>query len=503
MRAIIKRFGAAPEPLVVANDSVDLIVPQGELHAVVGENGAGKSTLMHILAGLQQADAGSIELFGEQLDLSTPASAIRAGVGLVAQHFALIPTFTAWENVILGAEPGSPFRLDADTAMAEVGRLADELGVHLPHDVPVERLPVALQQAAEIIKALYRKARLIILDEPTAALSPPEARRLFDIVNRLQAGGCTIILVTHRVQDVLDHAASATVLRNGRVAARFHQNDLTANGLVEAIIGNGSQSGLSDARTIRTSKSVLLQIRGLDVTAETGPALSNIELSLHSGEVLGIAGVAGNGQDTLVRAIVGDTGGGISVTAGSIDLNGRQLPSGIAARRRLGISLIPEDRLNEGIIASFAIRDNLVLGDHQRFSSPMGIRYGLLDADAENVIEQFDIRASGGLQPAGHLSGGNQQKVVVARELTREPQVVIAVQPTRGLDIRAAAFVRDRLLDVARSGGAVLLISHDLEKLMAASHRIAVLARGRIAGLLDRHAFDESVLGQLMTGEHP
>lgn len=499
LRSITKRFGA--DPVVVANDAVDLAVEPGSVHAVVGENGAGKSTLMHIAAGLQAPDSGTVDVLGRRLPVGSPSAALSAGVGIVTQHFSLVPILTAWENVVLGVEPGSPLRLDAAASQARVAELAADLGIHLPASVPVEQLPVATQQAVEIIKALHRDVRVLILDEPTAALSPQESEGLFRIIHRLRDSGCTIVLVTHRIQDVLDHADAATVLRRGRVAGRFGRSELESENLVRAIVGEaeapvearGREAGASGSRE------PLLECRGLSVRSPSARVLRDCSFTIHRGERLGLAGVAGNGQDTLVRSLVGDTGG-LVLEGGEVKLEGRRLPSGIAARRRAGLALIPEDRRTEGLVPTFPIRDNLVLGNHESFASRGGMDLLKLHENARRILTRFDIRASGPLQPAGQLSGGNQQKVVIARELSRRPRAVVAVQPTRGLDLWAAAFVRDQLREVAASGGGVLWISHDLEELMQECDRIAVMRSGSIAGILDGDNFDEEAIGRLMTG---
>ncbi len=488
MRAITKRYGG-----LLANDGIDLTVERGELHAIVGENGAGKTTLMHILCGLVPPDAG--EVIVEDRCLPPGDATLRDGMGLVAQHFSLVPTLTAWENVVLGCEPARWGRLDRRRACEQTAALADRLGVVFPLDVPVEALPLGNRQIVEIIKVLYRKARILVLDEPTSTLSPPEADRLFVLIERLRGEGTTVLLVTHRIREVQDHATRATVLRRGRRVRTFDRNEIAAEALVRAIVGGSKNAPVPLPGSPPPSAEPLLKIESLHVSTHT--PVNGLSLTLCRGEILGIAGVVGNGQKELVGAITGQ----LPVRDGTVVLNSRnitRLPP--AARRAAGLATIPEDRQKEGLIPAFSLRDNLILGDQRRYSRLRGLNFPAMSAHARALIDRFDIRASSPRQLAAGLSGGNQQKAVVARELARNPDLVLAVQPTRGLDLNAAAFVHAQLDAVRARKGGVLLISADLEELLALSDRIAVIYRGRIVGNLPGRPFDMETLGKMMTG---
>ena len=520
MRRITRRFGST-----VANDAVDLTAEAGSLHAVVGENGAGKSTLMHILAGLLAPDEG--EVFVDGRPLEPGASDTRNRVGLVAQHFSLVPTLTAWENVVLGAEPSRWGRLDRKSAVAQVDRLSNSLGIRLPPDVAVSRLPVGARQMVEITKALYRRAGVLILDEPTSAISPPESARLFEVLHRLREGGVTVLLVTHRVSEVVHHATAATVLRRGRAVRTFTRDELAPGALVTAILGqsgdevsppaeNGHATPAEDGRATPAENGrapraetgrarspeqfatspPLLEIEHLTVMSDNRAAVDGLSLCLHPHEILGIAAVSGNGETELVRAISGTA----PATGGSIRLRSRNIARlSVARRLEAGLALIPEDRLLDGIVPGFSLQDNLILGQHRKFAGPFGLRQGEVASHAAALMDEFDIRASDSMQPVEALSGGNQQKAVIARTLSRSPAAVLAVNPFRGLDVAASAQVRKQLLGVRQRGGGVLLLSPDLDDLVSLCDRIAVMNRGRITGIQTRGRFDTEALGRLMT----
>ena len=490
---VTKRYGN-----VAANEGIDMIVREGDVHAIVGENGAGKSTLMHILCGLVCPDDGEVRVFGDALPPGEPKASLDAGVGLVAQHFSLVPTHTAWENVVLGAEPTSWGILDKRRAIEETADLAESLGVEIPLDTPVGLLPVGIRQAVEIAKALYRKARILVLDEPTSVLSPPETRQLFDLVDRMRESGTTVLLVTHRIQEVMSHADRATVLRRGRVVREFDRTELNTESLIEAIVGNHRNIGSSQARLRNTEIGPpLLSVKGLRIAKPGVPEICDFDLQVNEGEILGIAGVVGNGQNEIVEAI----NGRIPAEDGSIKLAGKELRNqSVNERRAAGVGTVPEDRQLEGFVPSFSVRDNLILGEHGRFSGIGGLNFSRMNDYARSVSDRFDIRASETTQEVSHLSGGNQQKVILARELSRKPKILLALQPTRGLDVGSTAFVHQQLDEVRNRGGAVLLVSADLEELMGISDRIAVMYRGRKVGELEREDFDEEILGRMMTG---
>lgn len=503
MRGIVKRYGGLP-----ALDGVDLEVRAGEAHALVGENGAGKSTLVRVLAGLTTPTAGEVEVEGHPLPPGDPQAALAKGIAVVQQHFALVPALTVAENVVLGAEPRRGPFLDRRRIAREVEALIARLGVPLRPGDRVEGLTVGQRQAVEILKALHRRVRCLVLDEPTSALSPAEAQRLFEAVRRLRAEGVALLLVTHRLREVFAHADRATVLRRGRVAGRFDVRDVTEADLARAVIGEGA---VADVRVERAAGvgEVLLEAQDLSATDERGaPALNGLSLVLRRGEVVGVAGVAGNGQAELARALAGR----LPVTSGQVFFMGEPV-AGRALAARLGLSCIPEDRDAEGLVLPFSLAENAILGDHreERFSafpfhvSRFTFHNSLFNADAirahaESLIHQFDVRAQGVASPAESLSGGNRQKLVVGRELGRNPHLVIAAQPTRGLDIRAAAFVHGQLIAARDRGAGVLLISQDLEEILRLSDRVLVMVRGRIVADLPRAGADEERLGRLMTG---
>ena len=491
MRGITKRYGA-----LTATDGVDLAVAKGEIHAVVGENGAGKSTLMHVLSGLVRPEEGVVRVNGAPLRLGEPSSAADAGVGLVAQHFSLVGPFTAWENVVLGREPGGWARVDRAGAVEATDALARKLGIRFSPDAPVGDLPVGMRQTIEIVKALYRGAEILVLDEPTATLSPPEANRFFSVIHRLRRTGTTILLVTHRVREVLDHAARATVLREGRVVRTFARAEIDAEMLVRAVMG-GEREGRGGTEDRRGAGAPLLELEGLRVSPEGHAQLEGLDLTVRRGEILGVAGVSGNGQRALTGAITGT----LPVESGAIRLAGTEITGvSVRARREAGLAYIPEDRHDEGIIPDFTVRDNLILGRQGAFARVWGLDVSAMEAYARRLAERFDIRAQSLLQPARHLSGGNQQKLVVARELGRDPLFVLAADPTRGLDFRSSAFVLRELRSVRARGGGVLVFSSDLEAPFSVSDRIVVIYRGRIVGVRCREAFDASTLGRWMTG---
>ncbi len=489
MRGICKQYDQ-----VLASNNIDLTVHPGELHAIVGENGAGKTTLMNILCGLVSPDTGEICVHGNHLPPGSPSASLDAGIGLVAQHFSLVPTLTAWENIILGREPGNRGLLNRRLAREQTRELAHRLGLSFPLDAPVETLPLGTRQGIEILKALYRNARILVLDEPTSALSPPEAERLFEQVQHLRERGTTVLLITHRIREVQDHATRATVLRQGRLVRTFEQNEIDPDALVHAIVGHPQTSSTPRATPPLTAP--CLQIQNLKVHPNR-PVGRSLDLTVYRGELLGLAGVSGNGQKELAAALLGR----LPVPTGTIHFNGQDISRlSISARRTAGLAYISEDRDQEGLIPALSLRDNLLLDNQRQYNSFRGLDFQAMDRRAQELITDYDIRAADLLQPVAHLSGGNRQKTVVARELARSPDFVLAVQPGRGLDLDAAAFVHQQLRAVCERGGAVLLLSTDLDELLTHCDRITVLSQGKIAGELPRNAFDVNLLGQWMTG---
>lgn len=506
LERITRRCGAT-----LANDHVDLTVLTGEIHAVIGENGAGKSTLLHIAAGLHPPDSGSITLFGTHYPTLTSAQAIAAGVGLVQQHFALIPALTVAENLVLGAEPRRGPFFSHDAARARVLALAQSLGFSLNPDALVSTLSMGQQQRLEILKLLHREARLLILDEPTAVLAPQECDELFSVLRRLRAQGHAVVLVTHKLREVMALSDRVTVLRRGRKIETLNtaQTDIPTltrlmveGSAAQAALAQLTEGGLAEGKTHSSSntpapQAVVLSVRGLRVRDARGHWLLHpTSFELHAGEVLGVAGVIGNGQTELVEALAG-----LRSYEGEIHLKGQRLDGVSAAERlRQGLAHIPEDRQAHGLVLGMTVAENFGLGRLAQLSRWGWLqRLGLVQA-AQQGIQQLDIRPPDPDGLAQQLSGGNQQKIVVARELQRQPACLLAAQPTRGVDIGAMAILHEQLVQARTRGTAILLISADLNELRSLSDRIMVLYQGKMVGILSRSEAEEARLGTLMIG---
>ncbi len=493
MRHITKRF-----PGVVANQDVSLTVESGTIHALVGENGAGKSTLMNILYGLHQPDTGQIMFDGRPVHIPNPHTAIRLGIGMVHQHFQLVPSLTTAENIALGHEPGHGPLLDRRAIIRRVAQISADFGLDVDPFARVGDLPVGVQQRVEILKLLYRQARLLILDEPSAVLTPREVEDLFAVLRRLVEGGRTAIFITHKLHEVMAICHHATVLRRGQVVGEVQVADTSPAELARMMVGHEVSSlKHPPASAVGTEQLILRQIharsdRGL-------PALQAVSLSICAGEIVGLAGVEGNGQSELVEALVGLR----PVDGGVIELAGQAITHWDNRRRReVGLAVIPEDRTRQGLSKTLRVWENLVA---TRYYQPPMSRFSWLQSAsirqfARQLIEQFDIRTSSENAELSTLSGGNAQKVVIARELSRRPVALIAAQPTRGLDVGAAQFVHEHLLQLRNAGVAVLLISADLDELLALADRFAVIFRGRIVGLLSAEEATRERLGLLMAG---
>ncbi len=496
MRGITKRFGQ-----VVANDQADFSLQNGEIHAIVGENGAGKSTLMKILYGLYQPDEGKLFFRDQPLRIDTPRTAIKLGIGMVQQHFTLIPTLTALENIVLAKEP-CRFKILLDTAKAHhtITALAEQLGFNLNLNAKVESLPIGGQQYAEILKALYHGAEILILDEPTAVLAPQEVVGLFDCLRGLKKEGKSVILITHKLREVMDIADTITVMRRGRSVASLPKVETDLAALSELMIGQKPLKGSKPFKGSNRSKQPLLCLQDVTLHARNGRTLvDQIELQVFGGEIVGIAGVEGNGQSELIEVLTGLR----KIDSGTITLNGEPIAnqSAVEIRRRRVVHL-PADCHRHGISLTDRIDENLILGRHNQ---PPFCRHGLLQRKAiqrfaSDTIEKYEIRTGGVNLPIFTLSGGNQQKVVAARELESNPKLIIAAHPTRGLDINAARFVHQRLIDARNRSKGILLISADLEEVLNLSDRIAVMYGGRIVGVLRPSETDEAQLGALMLG---
>lgn len=491
LRGISKRFGP-----VVANDRVDLVVEAGTIHGIVGENGAGKSTLMNILYGYHRADAGTIRIDGVPTRMARPIDAIRAGIGMVHQHFMLVETFTVLENLLLGAEGGPLLAAGAARLRAELARIGREHGLDVDPDARVGDLPVGLQQRVEISKALCRGARVLILDEPTSVLTPQEADELFRILAALRAQGRTVLLVTHKLREIMAVTDRVSVMRGGRMVAHRRTAETSREELAELMVGRKIQLR-PDKRPVRPGRPVLT-VRDLEVADDRGiRRVKGVSFEVRAGEIIGIAGVAGNGQSELLEAIAGIR----AADRGEILIAGRPVRVASNARPR-GVGHVPEDRLRMGLVGQLPASENAILGYHRR---PDYVTHGLLRRGrivdtCAGWLERYDIRPRAPLMPALAFSGGNQQKLVVARELEHDPELILAGQPTRGVDIGAIEFIHGRLVAIRDAGKAVLLVSVELDEILALSDRVLVMFDGRIVGELAAEEADERRIGLLMAG---
>ena len=492
LKGITKRFGD-----LVANDAIDFDLAEGEVHALLGENGAGKSTLMNVLYGLYTPDAGEIRLSGRRLRLRSPHDAIDAGIGMVHQHFMLIPVMTVTENIVLAAEPRHGLLIDREAAREKVRELSERYGLAVRPDERIESIGVAQQQRVEILKALYREARILILDEPTAVLTPQETEELFAVIQALRAQGTSIIFITHKLGEVLQIADRITVLRRGKVVATVPREGATEEGLAEMMVGRSVLLRVEKAPAqpgppaLEIKDLRVLDVRGIE-------AVRGLSLTVHRSEIVGLAGVDGNGQSELIEAITGLA----KPVSGEILVEGRDIAGrGVRASLDAGIGHIPEDRHRRGLVLAFSLAENLALHD---FRAPPASTHGILwpgrlIARARGILQEFDVRGGGPTTPAGALSGGNQQKVVIAREVSRDPRLLVAGQPTRGLDVGAIEFVHRRLVEERDEGRAILLVSFELDEIRSLSDRILVMYEGRIAAEFAPDA-DEAELGLAMTG---
>jgi general nucleoside transport system ATP-binding protein len=499
---IDKSFGS-----VQANRGATLEVARGEIHALVGENGAGKSTLMRVLSGMYTPDAGRMEVAGRDVTGWSTAKAIDAGVGMVHQHFMLVPTLTVAENVVLGREPTKGLQLDRQRAEREVAELSRSTGLAVGPERIVSSLSVGEAQRVEILKTLYRGAKILILDEPTAVLSPPEIDELWAVLRRMRDRGETIVLITHKLDEVMQISDTITVMRQGRTVDRLRTVDTNPAEIAKAMVGRDVQLAMNflademDAppeRTILPTSTPMLDVRDLVVNnARRLTAVDGLSFTVSPGEILGIAGVEGNGQTELIEAIAGLR----EVRGGSIAIGGRDVTElSVKHRGDAGLSHIPEDRHSRGLILDYSVSENLILGQQHRFTRGMRLDGERIVENARQQIQTFDIRPADAGLPARSLSGGNQQKIVIAREMGRAFQVLLAAQPTRGVDVGAIEFIHARLREARDAGKAILLVSADLAEILALSDRIAVMYEGKMVVVMPRSAASQQVLGPYMTG---
>jgi ABC-type uncharacterized transport system ATPase subunit len=491
LRGITKRFGT-----LVANDAIDVVVEPGEIHCLLGENGAGKSTLMNVLYGLYDPDDGHILIDDQKVDFDGPGDAMAAGIGMVHQHFMLVQVFTVAENVMLGQEHVRGAFLDMDTARKQVAELSEKYGFSVDPDAVVEDLPVGVQQRVEIIKALVRKANVLILDEPTAVLTPQETDELIGIMRQLKASGTSIVFITHKLREVRAIADRITVLRRGRVVG---QAEPTASETELASMMVGRAVSLTVDKEPATPGEPALVVENLIVSDDRNHVVvDGISFEVRTGEILAVAGVQGNGQTELAEAILGIR----PPVAGSIRLDGTELVGkDVEEVLGAGVGFVPEDRKVDGLVSSFTVAENLVLDLYNRppFARGGSLNLGELRANAAQRVEEFDIRTPSIQMPAGNLSGGNQQKVVVAREMSRPLKVLVASQPTRGLDVGSIEFVHQRIVRERDQGIPVIIISTELDEVSALADRIAVMYRGRLVGVVAGDT-DRDVLGLMMAG---
>jgi simple sugar transport system ATP-binding protein len=492
LRGITKTFGS-----FTANDSINLKVETGQIHAILGENGAGKSTLMNIVYGLLKADSGEILVDGKTVDISNPSDALNVGIGMVHQHFMLIPVFTVAENIMLGHEKSNKLRvLDLDQARAAISAISQDFGLQVDPDAIVETLPVGIQQKVEIIKALIYEAKVLILDEPTAVLTPQETDELLNTMRDLKSKGTSIIFITHKLREVRAVADQITIIRRGKVVAAVSPETSEAE-LASMMVGRAVD--LAPEKYPHEMGSAILEVKNLTVRDALGTAIvKSVNFHVNAGEVLAVAGVQGNGQSELARALINLE----DHIEGSVLLDGKEIRgASIKDSLHAGIAFIPESRELDGVIGSFSIAENLILDLHEQspYSKGINLSAKVIQSEAEKRVAEFDIRTQSIMDAVSTLSGGNKQKVVIARELSRPIKVLVASQPTRGLDVGSIEFVHERILAERDAGRGVILFSTELDEVMALADRIAVMYRGEILDIVDSKVTREE-LGLLMAG---
>lgn len=492
IRNVKKAFGDT-----VANDDVSLRVKAGTIHAIVGENGAGKSTIMKVVYGFYRPDEGEILFDGNPVTIRNPHDAIALGIGMVHQHFMLVDTMTVAENIILGAETGSAAALDLDKARTGIKKLSEELKLNVDPDALIEDLSVGAQQRVELLKALYRDAKLLILDEPTAVLTPQEVNEFFAILRRMKNQGKTIIIITHKLEEVLAISDEVTVLRDGRSVGNVRTSETSAADLARLIVGRDVL--LRVEKPDADPKDVVLSVKNVSISGKHGPAVKGVSVDVRAGEIVGIAGIEGNGQTEFIESLAGL----LPVTSGSVMLNGRDITNANARlRKELGVAHIPEDRHRRGLLLESDLGENSILGVHYREPIASGgfISSAAVSRRVGEIIRNFDVRPPNPDQLAHALSGGNQQKLIIGREFELNPKLLLVSQPTRGVDIGAIEFIHRKLIELRDSGSAILLVSAELEEVTALADRLLVIREGEFVGEVDPKTTSTEAIGLLMTG---
>ena len=493
LRNITKTFGS-----VVANNDVSFGVQKGTIHAIVGENGAGKSTIMKIAYGFYRADSGEIFLDGKPVEIRNPHDAIALGIGMVHQHFMLVDTMTVAENIILGAETGSAASLDMEKAERDIRALSDELRLDINPRALIEDLSVGQQQRVELLKALYRNADLLILDEPTAVLTPQEVNEFFAILKRMKEQGKTIIIITHKLDEVLAISDDVTVMRDGKSVGNVRTADTSAADLARMIVGRDVL--LRVEKTDAKPAGTVLEVNDLSVHGRHGLAVNGVSFAVAAGEIVGVAGIEGNGQTELIEALAGLA----AATGGRVAFEGRDVTNLDARRlKELGIAHIPEDRHKRGLLLNSSLTENSILGVHYR--PPVAAGSGFINSAAveqrvKGIIKDFDVRPPVAELPAKSLSGGNQQKLIIGREFELDPKLLLVSQPTRGVDIGAIEFIHRAIIELRDKGRAILLVSAELEEVTALADRLLIIREGRIVGEVDPKTTSVEEIGLMMTG---
>jgi general nucleoside transport system ATP-binding protein len=491
LRHITKTFGN-----VIANNDVSFNVEKSTIHAIVGENGAGKSTVMRIAYGFYNADSGEILVDGKTASIRTPHDAIALGIGMVHQHFMLVDNMTVAENIILGVETGGAASLDLDKANKEIRKLSDELRLGVNPETFIEDLSVGQQQRVELLKALYRNADLLILDEPTAVLTPQEVEEFFAILRRMKEQGKTIIIITHKLEEVLAISDDVTVMRDGKVVGNVKTAETNAQELARMIVGRDVL--LRVEKTAAEPGTAVLDVKNLSVTGKHGVAVDNVSFNVRAGEIVGIAGIEGNGQTELIEAIAG-----LAIASGRIEFEGKNVTNFSPRKvKELGIAHIPEDRHKRGLLLNSDLAENSILGVHYRppVATSAFINGSAVEKRVKEIIENFDVRPPVRELAAKSLSGGNQQKLIIGREFELNPRLLLVSQPTRGVDIGAIEFIHRKLIELRDAGSAVLLVSAELEEVTGLADRLLVMRKGRIVGEVDPMQTSTEEIGLMMTG---